>query len=81
MYCSTRGSDLLDNKHGSKKKHTHTFGAGHQWKQLADQIEECSVLDPLLEYKHLDCYHLIQELFWMMFIAALLGFPMGKWSH
>ncbi|KAI9569760.1 hypothetical protein HD554DRAFT_2168935 [Boletus coccyginus] len=53
----------------------------YQWVQLAKQIEECLVADPLLESKHPDRYRLTRELFWMAFIAAYPEFPQGKWTR
>lgn len=50
-----------------------------QWLRLARQIEYCLLVDICLNNKYLQCYRLMQDLFWMAFVASYPTFPHGDW--
>ncbi|KAI9567275.1 hypothetical protein HD554DRAFT_2024250 [Boletus coccyginus] len=50
-----------------------------QWHRLATEIEHCLLADSCLGNKYPQCYRLMQDLFWMTFVASFPTFPHGDW--
>ncbi|KIK78202.1 hypothetical protein PAXRUDRAFT_72826, partial [Paxillus rubicundulus Ve08.2h10] len=54
---------------------------GLEWQSLAKEIEHWLLQDLAFNMTHPGCYILIQELFWMAFVAVFPSFPYGQWPN